>query len=152
VSPVLDHVASAQVLEKSSVFDITRLGQTQLGVTGMSLDKTYRYTAAPALHIFVACMHDDIVAVLLSLFARHHKPFQAAFYHLPLSGPCFPSSDPLCPRGTMQKHSVLTPAAVPLHSATTPTHPQTPASCSGWRTSGRGPCWASWHALQHSRV
>lgn len=44
MSPVLDHVASAQVLEKSSVFDVTRLGQTQLGVTGMSLDKTYRYT------------------------------------------------------------------------------------------------------------
>lgn len=43
VSPVLDHVASAQVLEECSAFDVTRLGQTQLGITGMSLEKTYRY-------------------------------------------------------------------------------------------------------------
>lgn len=42
VSPVLDHVASAQVLQECSVFDVTRLGQMQLGITGMSLDKTYR--------------------------------------------------------------------------------------------------------------
>jgi hypothetical protein len=42
VSPVLDHVASAMVLEECSVLDVTRLGQTQLGITGMSLDKTYR--------------------------------------------------------------------------------------------------------------
>lgn len=42
VSPVLDHVASAGVLEQCSVFDVTRLGQTQLGITGMSLDNTYR--------------------------------------------------------------------------------------------------------------
>lgn len=45
VSPVLDHVASAQVLEECSVFDISRLGQTQLGITGMSLEKTYRCAA-----------------------------------------------------------------------------------------------------------
>lgn len=46
VSPVLDHVASAQVLEECGVFDITRLGQTQLGITGMSLEKTYRCAGA----------------------------------------------------------------------------------------------------------
>lgn len=46
MSPVLDHVASAQVLEECGVFDITRLGQTQLGITGMSLEKTYRCAGA----------------------------------------------------------------------------------------------------------
>lgn len=48
VSPVLDHVASAGVLEQCSVFDVTRLGQTQLGITGMSLDKTYRWVVSCA--------------------------------------------------------------------------------------------------------
>jgi hypothetical protein len=43
VSPLLGHVASAQVLQESSVFDITRLGETQLGITGMSLEKTYSF-------------------------------------------------------------------------------------------------------------
>jgi hypothetical protein len=42
VSAVLDHVPTARVLECSSVFDVTRLGQTQLGVTGLSLQRTYR--------------------------------------------------------------------------------------------------------------
>lgn len=51
VSPVLDHVASAQVLQECSVFDVTRLGQMQLGITGMSLDKTYRYGSKPCARV-----------------------------------------------------------------------------------------------------
>lgn len=42
VSAVLDHVPTARVLECSSVFDVSRLGQTQLGITGLSLQRTYR--------------------------------------------------------------------------------------------------------------
>lgn len=57
VSPVLDHVASAQVLEESSVFDVTRLGQVQLGITGMSLDKTYRCAQAARAQALACASH-----------------------------------------------------------------------------------------------
>lgn len=43
VSAVLDHVPTARVLECSSVFDVSRLGQTQLGITGLSLQRTYSF-------------------------------------------------------------------------------------------------------------
>lgn len=46
VSTVLDHLATVKVLERSPVFDITRLGQMQLGITGLSLSRTYRYSQA----------------------------------------------------------------------------------------------------------
>jgi hypothetical protein len=42
VSAVLDHVATAAVLECSSVFDVPRIGQTQLGITGLSPQRTFR--------------------------------------------------------------------------------------------------------------
>ncbi|KAF6265579.1 membrane-associated apoptosis protein-domain-containing protein [Scenedesmus sp. NREL 46B-D3] len=43
VSAVLDHVPTARVLECSSVFDVSRLGQTQLGITGLSLQRTFSF-------------------------------------------------------------------------------------------------------------
>lgn len=104
VSPVLDHVASASVLEQCSVFDVTRLGQTQLGITGMSLDKTYSFMqrledfrswallgflACPAAlqgvsaqplmaallqESFVLPVHGDVVLPLHTLYQQHVTP------------------------------------------------------------------------------
>lgn len=55
MSPLLGHAASAQVLQECSLFDITRLGQMQLGITGMSLEKTYRCVQL-CMYVCALCM------------------------------------------------------------------------------------------------
>ncbi|KAF8063811.1 hypothetical protein HT031_003668 [Scenedesmus sp. PABB004] len=104
VSAALDHVACAAVLERSSVFDVSRLGQTQLGVTGLSPGRTYAFLtriddfrawaalgllACPAalqgVHAqplltsllsesFLLPLHGDVALPLHALFAAHVTP------------------------------------------------------------------------------
>lgn len=42
VNGVMDHIASTKVLECSPIFDVSRMGSTQLGITGLSLPRTFR--------------------------------------------------------------------------------------------------------------